>query len=180
MGSEAIDSTDSATKRLEALWQRFDGRLRRYVVRVSRAEDAEDILHDIYTRLARQAHADPPPEFNATYVFRTADSVLRDRYRRHKSHQREHHIEVPHDLAAPSPSPFDEVRWRQNADALRKAIAGLNRQERLVLLMHRIEGHKLTEIARSQNIPLRSVQRLLAGALAKCRHKLKDSGWFEI
>jgi nucleotide-binding universal stress UspA family protein len=37
----------------------------------------------------------------------------------------------------------------------------------------------LVEIAERQRIPLRTTQRLLADALARCRHKLKDCGWFE-
>ncbi|MFT4076169.1 MAG: RNA polymerase sigma factor [Asticcacaulis sp.] len=173
-GDEAVNAA------MHTLMARFDSRLRRYLGRALAPADAEDALHDIYVRLARQARLIPPPDFNTTYVFKTADSVLHDLYRRRRSHNYGAHVELPEELAARTPSPFDELRWRRNVDLLKRAIAGLNREERLVLMMHRVEGRKLTEISQKQRIPLRTVQRLLADALAKCRDKLKDSGWFEI
>ncbi|WP_299175351.1 sigma-70 family RNA polymerase sigma factor [uncultured Brevundimonas sp.] len=159
---------------------RFDVRLRRYLHRFLNPIDAEDALQDIYARLLRLSQKIPPPEFNAVYVFKTADSVVRDLHRRRQSRAGGHHVELPEDLAREDPSPFDELRWRQNAVLLRRAIAALSREERMVLMLHRVEGLKLTEIAARQRMPLRTVQRLLADALARCRHRLKDCGWFEL
>lgn len=184
MGSLAMvsltEGDEAANATVRALMQRFDARLRRYLARALAAADVEDALHDIYVRLTRLARLVPPPDFNATYVFKTADSVLHDLYRRRRSRDYGAHVELPDGLASHAPSPFDEIRWRRNADLLKRAIAGLTREERLVLMMHRIDGMKLTEISQKQRIPLRTVQRLLADALAKCRDKLKDSGWFEM
>jgi RNA polymerase sigma factor (sigma-70 family) len=171
---------DGAQALVSALIDRFDARLRRYIGRALTRQDTEDALQDVYARLARLALKEPPPDFNVVYVFKTADSVLRDLYRRRKSHEAGQHVELEETLSTEAPSPFDELRWRQNADLLRQAIKKLNPQERVVLMMHRIEGLKLTEISQKQRIPLRTVQRLLADALAKCRHNLKDSGWYEI
>ncbi len=165
---------------VHALIERFDARLRRYIGRALAPHDTEDALQDVYARLVRLSQKVPPPDFNVVYVFKTADSVLRDLYRRRKSHEAGQHVELEETLSTEAPSPFDELRWRQNADLLRQAIRGLNSQERIVLMMHRIEGLKLTEISQKQRIPLRTVQRLLADALAKCRHTLRDSGWYEI
>jgi RNA polymerase sigma factor (sigma-70 family) len=159
---------------------RFDGRLRRYLRRFLNEPDAEDALQDIYARLIKLSRQIPPPDFNAVYVFKAADSVVRDRHRRHVSRSGDQHVEISETLPQDGPSPFEALRWRQNADLLRRAISTLNRDERMVLMLHRVEGLKLTEISEKQRIPLRTVQRLLADALAKCRHKLKDSGWFEL
>ncbi|MFY8141455.1 MAG: RNA polymerase sigma factor [Caulobacter sp.] len=171
-----IDGTDL----LQDLVGRFDGRLRRYVSKYLEPADIDDALHDIYARLARQAMRIPPPSFNSTYVFKTADGVLRDLYRRRRVRDADRHVELTDDIPSDTPTPFDSARWRQNLDRLRAAILTLPRQERLVLMMHRIEGRKLTEIAESQRIPLRTVQQLLAQALARCRGKLKEDGWFEL
>lgn len=172
--------TATANENLHDLIARYDGRLRRYLSRALDAADSEDALHDVYARLARQANRVPPPVFNSTYVFKTADGVLYDLYRRQKSRSARQHVELTDEIAAETPTPFDLMRWKQNATLLQAAILSLPRQERLVLMLHRIEGQKLTEIAESQRIPLRSVQRLLAQALARCRVKLKDSGWYEL
>lgn len=158
----------------------FDGRLRRYLARALKAEDVEDTLQEIYMRLARRAKGEPPPDFNATYIFKTADSVLNDLYRRRRARHSNAHDELPQDLAAERPSPFDEVRWRQNADLLRAAIAKLPPAERRVLLQSRIEGLSLDDISRRNRTPMRTVQRQLSQALSHCRDSLKECGWFEI
>lgn len=173
------EPADPAAAIMAELMQRFDARLRRYLFRFLAPADVEDALQDIYLRLTRLASREPPPEFNATYVFKTADSVARDLHRRRLGRGGDRHVEVPDDLAHDAPSPFDEVRWQQNADLLRRAIASLTRDQRAVLMLHRIEGMTLVEIAARQRMPLRKTQRLLADALARCRHKLKDCGWFE-
>ena len=164
---------------MAALMARFDDRLRRHLSRFLAPADVEDALQDIYLRLTRLAGGVPPPEFNATYVFKTADSVARDLRRRRMGRGGDRHVEMSDDLAHDAPSPFDELRWQQNADLLRRAIAALTREQRMVLMMHRIEGLTLVEISERQRIPLRTTQRLLADALARCRHRLKDCGWFE-
>lgn len=176
----AISVTGSgAAGDMQAMMARFDTRLRRYLGRVLSPADAEDALHDVYVRLARLAGRVPPPDFNASYVFKTADSVLHDLYRRQRSRDQDAHVELPEALASSSPSPFDEVRWRRNVDLLKRAIAGLNREERLVLMLHRVEGLSLVDISRKHRLSLRTTQRLLADALEKCRGKLKDAGWFD-
>lgn len=169
----------NAAAQVSGLIERLDGRLRRYLGRALRPDDADDALQDIYARLVRLAQREPPPEFNITYVFKTADSVIRDLYRLRRRREGDQHVELTDNLPEDAPTPFDELRWRQNAEILRQAIRKLSSQERLVLMLHRVEGLKLTEISQKQGIPLRSVQRLLADALAKCRHNLKDSGWYE-
>ena len=162
------------------LVERFDARLRRHLGRFLVSADVEDALQDIYLRLTRLAAGIPPPEFNATYVFKTADSVARDLRRRRMGRGGDRHVELPEDLADEGPSPFDELRWQQNADLLRRAIASLPREQRLVLMMHRVEGLTLVEIAARTRTPLRTTQRLMADALARCRSRLKDCGWFEL
>lgn len=179
-GRPAGLQTATATENLRDLLNRYDGRLRRYLSRALNTADSEDALHDVYARLARQANRIPPPVFNSTYVFKTADAVVYDLYRRRISRSAGQHVELTEDIAAETPTPFDLMRWKQNAALLQAAIRSLPREERMVLMLHRIEGQKLTEIAQSQRIPLRRVQRLLAQALARCRVKLKDSGWFEL
>lgn len=170
---------DPAAAIMAPLIERFDARLRRYLSRFLAAADLEDALQDIYLRLTRLATGVPPPDFNATYVFKTADSVARDLRRRRLGRGGDRHVELPDDLPHDAPSPFDEVRWQQNADLLRRAIIALPREQRMVLMMHRVEGLTLVEIAERKRIPLRTTQRLLADALARCRHRLKDCGWFD-
>lgn len=168
------------TRLIEAVVARFDARLRSYLARAMKPEDIDDGLQEIYTRLARLARSIPPPDFNASYVFKTADSVMRDLYRRQRARGGGAHTEISEDVAADQPSPFDQLRWRQNVDRLRHALARLPAAERRVLLQNRIEGLTITDIAHRNGTPVRTVQRQLSQALLKCRETLKEHGWFEI
>lgn len=165
---------------IEIVVERFDARLRRYLARAMKPEDIDDGLQEIYTRLSRLARTIPPPDFNASYVFKTADSVMRDLYRRQRSRGGGAHTEISDDVAADQPSPFDQLRWRQNMDKLRQALARLPDAERRVLMQNRIEGLTVNDIARKTGTPVRTVQRHLSQALLKCRETLKEYGWFEI
>jgi RNA polymerase sigma factor (sigma-70 family) len=180
MTSDQTPSQAAGNGLVTTLIARFDQRLRRYLTRCVGTDASEDALHDVYARLTRLAQGDPPPDFNLTYVFKTANSVLGDLYRRRRTREGNNHIELDDSLTDEGPSPFEALRWRQNKDLLLKALRQLRPEERVVLIMHRIEGVKLTDISKKQGIPLRTVQRLLADALAKCRITLKDSGWFEL
>ncbi len=170
--------SDEPARQIRAVVAAFDGRLRRYLARGVKPEDIDDTIQEIYARLSRQAMSPTPPAFNATYVFRTADSVLCDMFRRRRTRGSDS-IELPETLAADQPSPFDELLWRQNADRLRQAIAKLPPAERKVLLQSRIEGLSLNDIALKNRTPMRTVQRHLSQALAQCRDSLKECGWFE-
>lgn len=171
-----IDGTDL----LQDLVGRFDGRLRRYVSKYLEPADIDDALHDIYARLARQAMRIPPPVSTAPMSSRPLMASCATCIAAWRVRDADRHVELTDDIPSDTPTPFDSARWRQNLDRLRAAILTLPRQERLVLMMHRIEGRKLTEISESQRIPLRTVQQLLAQALARCRGKLKEDGWFEL
>lgn len=117
-GRDVITGTDA----VQDLVGRFDGRLRRYVSRFLEPVDIDDALHDIYARLARQAARIPPPSFNSTYVFKTADGVLRDLHRRRQSRDAGRHVELTEDIPSDTPTPFESTRWKQNLDVGRQEV----------------------------------------------------------
>jgi len=178
-GSAGVNARPKPDASIAYLIENYDHRLRRYLSRSLKPEDVDDVLQGIYTRLARAAQQEAPPVWNATYVFKTADSVTADLFRRRRTRCASAHDEIPPDLPADQPSPFDELRWRQNAQLLRRAIDALPPREKQVLLQSRIEGLGLAEIARLNNAPLRTVQKQLSSALASCRDTLKANGWFD-
>ena len=158
--------------------ERYDRRLRAYFLRLMTPADAADAVQDVYARLASAAKDDRDRRFSAAYVFRTADSVARDAWRRSRTRGGEH-AELTENEASDTPTPFEEVRWRENARSLQAALAALPPRRRKVLMLHRIEGLSLIAISRRTGWPLRTVQRHLAEALAACRASLEAQGWFD-
>ncbi|HEY4367156.1 MAG TPA: sigma-70 family RNA polymerase sigma factor [Steroidobacteraceae bacterium] len=171
----------AARNTVQTIVMRLDARLRAYLLRRTRnSADAADTVQEVYTRLTQVAESDPAAEFTNSYVFKTADSVVNDLFRRRRTRRAGDHVELQDDetLSAAGPSPYDEVRWRQVAEIMREAVHALPHDQRSVLLLHRVEGKSLPEVARMIGAPLRTVERRLALALATCRDRLEELGWF--
>ncbi|TRO89944.1 sigma-70 family RNA polymerase sigma factor [Glycocaulis profundi] len=157
---------------------RFDGRLRAYFLRIMTPADAADAVQEVYARLTSAARRRPEGGFTASYVFSAADSVARDTWRRKRTRGGEHAPLTDRERSE-MPSPFEEARWREAARRMQAALNALPPRQRRVLVMHRIDGISLVDIARQTGRPLRSVQRNLADALAACRERLEAEGWFD-
>ena len=163
---------------LRKLIQSYERRLYRHLSRKLNQQDVEDALQEIYIRLTRILRLEAPTELNAGYVFKVANSVIHDLYRRRKVRHFDNHVEIDHDLEAKAPSPLDELLWRQTAEIVKQAINQLPKIERRILLMHRVDTMTLNEISKELDIPLRTVERQLCRALATCRLKLEELGCF--
>jgi RNA polymerase sigma factor (sigma-70 family) len=71
------------------------------------------------------------------------------------------------------PSPEAEVLHRQQLALVREALAELPERTRLALEMHRLEGHKLREIAAHFGISVALAHALVADGVEHCRRRLE-------
>lgn len=167
----------AAGRALAAVIETYDRRLARYLARRLPADDVPDALQEVYGRLTRVLGADPQAQLQAAYIFKTADSIVRDHFRRRRVRQHGAHVEIDDHLPEPGPSPFDSLLWRQNLARVRQALDTLPPMQRRILLLHRLDGMSLPDVARELGVPLRTVERHLSRALAACRIKLEEAGW---
>ncbi len=167
----------AAGRALAAVIEAYDRRLARYLARRLAVDDVPDALQEVYGRLTRVLGADPQAQLSAAYVFKTADSIVRDQFRRRRVRHHGAHVEIEDHLPEPGPSPFDSLLWRQNLNRVRQALDALPPVQRRILLLHRLDGMSLPDVARELGVPLRTVERHLSRALAACRIKLEEAGW---
>lgn len=164
---------------LREVIEAYERRLHRYLASKVPADDIPDVLQETWGRLARVLGADPEAVLSASYVFKTADNIVRDQYRRRKVRQQDDHVMLDAEhLAENAPSPLEHLRWRQSLARVRAAFDSLPPLQRRIVLLHRIDGMSLPEVARELGVPLRTVERNLSRALAKCRMELEEAGWF--
>jgi RNA polymerase sigma factor (sigma-70 family) len=164
---------------IRAIVRKHDGQLRRYLARALRnPDDVADALQDLYTRLTLRLRDGAEFLPSVGYLYRIADSVVLDRHRRSQARGGKGHVELPETLASTAPSPFSQVRWKQNLEVIRAAVNGLPPMQRRILLLHRLEEMSLQEISEELRVPLRTVQRHLSQALLACREKFEEVGWF--
>jgi RNA polymerase sigma factor (sigma-70 family) len=125
------------------------------------ASDIEDIRQDIYMRVCAAAYTEIP---NPTrpLVFAVARNLLIDRIR----HEQVVPIEVVENLdalniAIEEPSPVRVVIAREELRRLQRALEKLPERTRSIVVMHKIDGMPVREIAKRTGHSERTVERSL-------------------
>ncbi|MPS68186.1 MAG: RNA polymerase sigma factor [Novosphingobium sp.] len=139
-------------------------RLRDQVARMTRRDDAEDLLHDAWVNvttgstLARNADA---------LLARAATSRGIDAYRR-EQRAGETLVWCPDVAAVADNHPLqDEVLIaRERLDRLRVGVEALSPRTRQIFLMYRLDGRKYREIAEELGISQSAVEKHIAKAMA--------------
>ncbi|MFC4254979.1 sigma-70 family RNA polymerase sigma factor [Altererythrobacter xixiisoli] len=138
-------------------------RLLRFIAARGEGDNAEDVLHDLWQRLADAPSA---PIADATsYLFRAAENLIRDRRRSSLSRMRRqkdwHDVSVSdHD------SPVGErgLIAREQLRAVERTLAELGPRADMVFRRYRLEGIGQSAIARELGISLSSVEKDLQKA----------------
>ncbi len=149
--------------------------IRRFVrARLANHPDYEDLVQDVYVKLARQKNLDRKLSLGEaqtrSYLFSIAANLLRDRYRRN-SIRREVKLSVAEEegFGVFSLSPEDILISRQRLDAIRKGILRLPFNCRRAFLLSRFQDLSYREIAEEMDISISMVEKHIMRALAEIR-----------
>jgi len=165
---DALPHTEVRTP--QHLAQRYRPVLMRYFSRhLSLREDAEDLTQDALTRLSQQAPQRLAALANVeAFVLRIASNLLRDRFRRDRSHH----------VAAHVPLDGASLGWRgeelscervyedkARLQAFLQALDGLPPRCRSVFLLQRYDGLTYSAIAMRLGISVSAVEKHMMRAL---------------
>lgn len=146
--------------------------LRFFQRRVRPGEDADDLVQDVFSRLAAQ---DLAAIANIQgYIFQVAANVLRDKARRSSVRS----------IVAPAPDDFDVVddaafspeRILQSREALRIVVAALYELPepvRAVFSHYHFDGVAQVEIARRMGLSLSTVEKHMARANSHLLYRVR-------
>ncbi|HVJ03382.1 MAG TPA: RNA polymerase sigma factor [Sphingomonas sp.] len=149
------------------------GRLLRFLAARGMGEDAEDVLHDLWQRVAStptQPIADP-----LSYLFRAAENLVRDR--RRSTVSRDRRQQEWHDAGTTSeemPQGERALIAREQLREVQGALAALGPRVELVFRRCRLDGVGQAIVARELGVSLSSVEKDLQKAyraLAQLRAK---------
>jgi len=144
-----------------ALYERTSRPLFRYLLGVTRRpEVAEDLLQETYCRLLTADVPEMDERQTASYLFRIATNLMRDRWRQTREDSMP---ETAAEAASPAP-PLDRRL------GVRQAFARLKPRERQLLWLAYIEGSNHKEIASCTGLRAGSIRMLLFRA----RHRLAE------
>jgi len=133
--------------------------------RVPDPSEAEDLLQDTFLRVTQREAPEGVAHFEG-YLYRTAESVLADRYRRRSVRRADAHVALE-----------PEIHRTEDADALRALLArerlravsaslmALPERTRAVFVLRRLEGLRYGEIATRLKVSLSTVEKDMARAI---------------
>jgi len=159
---------------LGILVARWEIPLMRFVSRmVERPDDARDVCQETFLRILDKADAFRDGARFSTWMYQIALNLCRDQTRKKRRWGRllitppAVESAVPHEHAAPETletNPAAALEDNERRGAVRRALSGLPREQREVLLLKEYEGLKFREIADVLGIPESTVKsRMYAG-----------------
>lgn len=159
--------------RIAADWALGNGwaRLRDQIARMTRRDDAEDLLHDAWVGIAERRTEAGNPE---ALLARSAANRGLDAYRRERRLGPAVACDVLDTLADTRPLQDEMLIARHRLERLRRGVAQLSPRTREIFLMHRLEGRKYREIAQDLGISQSAVEKHIARAMAHLTDWMED------
>lgn len=158
------------TTPLEEAYLAHRERLLRFLRARGGGESAEDLLQELWLRLA--AAPDPAAACGLGYMMRAADRLMIDRYRSERQatlRDKAWSEAQPgmDDGIAPTPDPERDLVARQEVARVERALAELGPRAAAILRRHRIDGLTQREVAAEFGVSLSTVESDLRRAYAR-------------
>jgi RNA polymerase sigma factor (sigma-70 family) len=156
---------------LEAYLQRRADLVRFFAVRLQSASAAEDLVQDIYVRLA-SVDVDAEVRNPVGYLYRLGSNLMLDRLRgerrtasRDASWRDSHRTILGAEEIVEEPSAEQALAARQRLAAIVAALGDLPPQTQRVFRMHKFDGLSHPDVARALGISRSAVEKHVMAAL---------------
>jgi RNA polymerase sigma-70 factor (ECF subfamily) len=159
------------------LIERYQERLYSMALRIlGSPEDAKDVTQEIFIRAYRALHKFRGEAAFSTWLYRLATNLCLDMVRARKreggrSVSFEGTESLPEKVADSALGPEELTIERDTRQRVRRAIAELPENYRVVLVLHHYQGLSYREIARVLGVPINTV----ATYIARAKQKLRDT-----
>lgn len=159
---------------IDALARAYAPALKRYFQRrVAVSADVDDLVQDVFLRLARRGDLQDV-ENVARYIFQIAANILRDRMRMDVTHRTGAHFSIQDNLIQNTFSSAEHViEGKEAIERLKTALFELPASTRLIFLLNRVAGMPNTEVAKRLGVSLSTVNKRMASALEFLLERMK-------
>ena len=120
--------------------------------------EAEDVVQDAFLRLLAAAERYQPTCSFRTYFHQIISRLCLDRVKKKQPRC----LDTMPDVSDSGPDALGEMEKRQDAEAVRAALAALPPQQRLAVVLRYYEGLSYQDIASALETTPKAVERLLA------------------
>ncbi|ODU77152.1 MULTISPECIES: RNA polymerase sigma factor [Novosphingobium] len=147
--------------------------LLRRLARKTGLDQAEDVVHQVFVRLAGRGQALAEIETPSSFIAEAARNAERDNARAAYRRAEERHVPFEEvDLAGADPIACLEARDR--LVRLERALDRLKPLARNVFLARRLDGYSYAEIARQTGLSVRGVEKQMSRALQQLARHLRE------
>jgi RNA polymerase sigma factor (sigma-70 family) len=156
------DATPAVARQFRDARGKLLGWIRR---RVPDPVEAEDLLQDTFLRVTQREAPERVAHFEG-YLYRTAESVLADRYRRRSVRRADAHIALePEEHHAEDADALRALLAKERLRAVSASLMTLPERTRAVFVLRRLEGLRYGEIAARLKVSLSTVEKEMARAV---------------
>lgn len=138
------------------------------------ADDAQDLVQEIFCRLARMGHQLTRLERPHAYLKRIAINLARDRSRQAIRKSYSLHLVADEELLA-GPDQTRLLESRDMLNRLEKAIMRLRPKTREIFMAHRIDGLSYAQIAEQTGLSIKGIEKQMSKALQQIDRMLSRS-----
>lgn len=152
---------------LDTLYREHSPGLLRFLRRrIACRDEALDLLHDVFCRLAGRRRASAPIDNPEAYLTRIAGNLLSDRAR--SAARRRADLHLPDDeVVLPIPDPQRLLETRDTLARLEAAMLRLKPKTREIFMAHRLDGLSYAEIATRTGLSVKGVEKQMSKAIAQ-------------
>ena len=164
-----------ADRHLEELYRSESPKLvRMFSRRIRNADDANDLVQDVFCRFARLREGVSGLDKPQAYLRRIASNLLKDRAKTAARHSAALHVVADEEMLPG----IDQQRALESRDMLRRLEAAMTRlkpRTREIFLAHRIEGLSYAEIAERTGLSVKGVEKQMSKAILQLDRLLHRS-----
>lgn len=146
--------------------------------RLRDSEASSDVVQDAFVRyIAHTRTARVAPEAPRFFLWRIASNLILDLGRRERRRGRMASLDdVAAELADPTPSVEHQLSAREEYRIFMQALNELPKNQRLALVLNRVEQMTHAEIARRLDVSPSMVNKYIMKALSHCAIRLMQAG----
>jgi RNA polymerase sigma-70 factor (ECF subfamily) len=133
------------------------------------AQDVADLLQECFRRFfSNRSYPRVLLEEPRAYLFETARNLVAERHRRRgRALANDHHSFEDHAVAGTDP--HEAIEARDQLRRVEQALAKLSPLTRTIFLLHRFDGLRYEEIAATQGVKVKRVEKEIAKAMLAIR-----------
>jgi RNA polymerase sigma-70 factor (ECF subfamily) len=151
---------------LETLYRGQAQRLLRFFARRAGQDEARDLVHEAFSRLAHAGGGAARIERPEAYLSRIAGNLLRDRAKTAARRSTALHIPAQ-DVALLAPDQQAALEARDMLNRLEAVMLRLRPRTREIFMAHRIDGYSYAEIAARTGLSTKGVEKHMSRAIAE-------------